>query len=194
MSTQFNDIFYGSGPVKAMDTVSNRYNIIHEKLYNEALEDFLNNYQWTVNQDGTMTLEEGTGGLDAPDSIWKYCKFSEIPDSEYWQPSDVQITYMNPTSTQGLKFNQIRIDLTEFWNNEYIKKNMLKDHSDLYLRDDTLRDAQIVYTDYVRGKVVMKSRYTGEEFEVDFDYVNGNTRISPEATLEDTFGYKYRNR
>ena len=41
---QYNDLIYNSGPVSVKDYVSNKYNIVHNKLYEDALHNYVYEY------------------------------------------------------------------------------------------------------------------------------------------------------
>ena len=53
--------------------------------------------------------------------------------------------------------------------------------------EDTLKYAEIIYIDYINSKCKFKSKLTGEEFWVDFNYINNNTKLSQNMKLDNTF-------
>ena len=59
--------------------------------------------------------------------------------------------------------------------------------------DEEINDAEILYLDYVNGKAKVESRLNDIQFEIDFDYINEDTKISDEYSLENNFTNKYYN-
>lgn len=165
---------YDSGPIKFADFVSDKCDQIHEKLYEEALKEY---YQ--------ENIEDYSDCSSFEEFVNEY-KVIEIKGKEYMLPSSVIL------SEKKFPYRQKKIDLSPYWNKyQYAENN--KDISDLMIDEDTVKDAKLVYVNYVTGRCKFRSRMTGKEFWTTIDYVNKDTEISDEMTLKDTFTYKIDN-
>ena len=174
---KYKDLIYKSGPVSAFDYISEKYTKIHAQIYDKALQKLIDD---KLVGPGKLceTLEE----LNT-----KY-RFIELKKDEYWKPSKVilkQTVY---------PFESLSYDLDEYWD-DYQYKEEFKDLKDYWIDEDSVRDAELVYIDYIKGKGKFKSRYTGKEFWVDFKFINSNTKLSKDdMSLENTFSYKIQNK
>lgn len=169
---EYNKMNYNSGPIKFTDFVSDKFNTIHEELYNCALQDY-----FATNYD---KYSETCKNFD--DFLSKY-KLTEIKNKEYNLPSSVII------SEKTFPFKQEKIDLTSYWNTYDFNSNN-KDISNLISDEDTLNDAQVVYINYATGKCKFRSKFTGREFWTTLDYINSDTTYNEdEMTLKNTFGH-----
>lgn len=165
-------MIYETRPVKYSEFVSNKYNDIHAQLYNDALSNFLKDLNkkdefldWTEEQIETDT------------------KIIEIKNTEYWKPSSVMII------KKIYPFTKYKYDLSEYWNNYQHKED--KKIDDLKILNEKLLAPEILNLDYIRGKAKIECRQQGVEFEVDFDYIDKDTLVSEEYSLDNTFSYKY---
>lgn len=169
---QYNDMIYETRPVKYSEYVSNKYNDIHAQLYNDALNKFLKELK---------NKEEFLGWTD--DQIENDIKIIEIKNTEYWKPSSVIIM------KKVYPFSKHKYSLSDYWNNYQQKE--YKNIDDLKILNEKLLAPEILSLDYIRGKAKIECRQQGVEFEVDFDYINDNTLVSEEYSLNNTFSYKY---
>lgn len=188
----YSNILFNSGPVQATDYINDRYDIVHEKLYKTALNKLIidlgeDAYKNEINfpQINPPSHEE---------YIQKFVndyknthKFLEIKNDEYFKPSSVlSISIIFP-------YVREKYDLSKYWNIIPEEKNN-KDISLLQLDEDTIKYAELIYIDYVKGKCKFKSKLSGEEFWTTFDYINDKTKVSDTYSLKDTFTYKIQNR
>lgn len=195
----YNKLLYNSGPVSFNDYIDNKYNIIHEKLYNNALNLYISeNFREYDKYKGNRFSNDYSLKIAY---VFKDYKFIEIKKEEYYEPSYViQINtnvnysylYTSYITSYNLNFsgleNQIqKIDLTPYWNNyqKDIKEN--KDYNKLNINPETLKTAKIIYINYFTGKIKMKSRYTEEEFEIDFNTYNDTLELDEDMKLTKTF-------
>lgn len=162
----YNDMVYLNGPVSLSDFSSNRYNNVHNALYKNALNKYLETH------------------TDIRDHIEKY-KFIERKAPEYWQPSSVIITECE------YPYSRITVDLSPYWNSYNDPKK--DDYTKLFIDEDTIKDAAIVSINYMTGEVLMRSKFTGKSFYVDFNRINKDTPISDEFGNSDTFKYIKEN-
>lgn len=114
-------------------------------------------------------------------------KLIEIKNKEWYLPSKVYVI------KRDMSEEPFTYDLTPHWNN-YQFNNDSKSIDDILIDDYSTKDAEAVYIDYLKGKVKMKSKLTGVEFWIPFDYVNSYTKINKERlTLHNTFSNLYNN-
>ena len=112
-------------------------------------------------------------------------RFLEIKNSEYWQPSSIIVIGNNRPYSKHSVF------LGPYWNYNQSKEEL--DIKNVKMKEDPIRDAEIIYLDYVKGIAHMRTRLTGEEFKIPFEYLNENSDVSDELSLKDTFTYKLQN-
>lgn len=153
------------GPVKFSDYVNDKHDVIHQELYNEAIHEMF---------DDKYKEEYGTY-----DEFIEKNFIIEVKDNDYFKPSKIIIC------SKSFPYTKTTIDLNPYWNEyQYVVK--YKDISELFIDEDSLRDAEIIYIDHVNGMCKMKSRLTGKEFWVSSEYVNRNSPINKEAMLRNT--------
>ena len=174
----YNDQKYESGPVAFTDYVNDKLNIVHSKLYNNALVKFLKE-KWTEQES------------EEPFITWKKNfmnthKIAEIKGNEYFVPSSIIVYEL------FYPYNKTKYDLTKYWDNKYTTINK-GDVSDIMIDEDTLKYAEIIYVDYVNGRCKMKSKLTQNEFWAPFKYINNNTKFSNEFVLDTTFTELLKN-
>ena len=172
---KFNDMEYLSKKTRYVDFISNKTNIVHEKLYVAALDKCIED----------LVKESGM-------SVEDYCKshvFIEIKNTEYWMPSKVTIKNINPP------YDIKKVDLKKYWN-EYQYIDEFKELDGMFFENDFDKNAfEVVDINYINGKAKFKNKYSGEEIWKDFKYLNEDTVYNKEAlSLEDTFTYKLQNK
>lgn len=168
---KYNKTEYYNGPASVSEVVSNKYDIIHKNLFNDALESY-----YYANQEKYS---------DAPtfEKFLENFKIIELKSEDYNEPSFVLI------STKKFPFKQEKINLAEYWN-PYQFGESNKDVDNLMVDEDTLIDAKLIYINYANGKCKFRSKFTGKEFWTTIDYITRQTNIDiDEMTLEDTFTY-----
>ena len=170
-NTKYNKVEYDSIKTKFSDFVLNKYDIIHKQLYIEALSQY---------------LEKTNNNTD---EYINSHKFIEIKNKEYWMPSKVMIKNLN------IPFETITINLSDYWNKyEYVQQ--FKEINNNFLDEDNVKDAfEVIYIDYVNGKVKFKNKNTGLEIWKDLNYINNETKYNNDLlTLKNTFTYKLQNK
>ena len=189
VNKKYNDMLYDTKPVKFSDFMSNKYNIVHKKLYENALNKYIN--EWLnakeeigdkkyVNVFNVKTIKE----------FKENSYILEIPGNEYWQPSKCCIiTKFINSSSPNLRWT---VDLTPYWNNYQAKENNKVEK--LKLSNENIDDSEIINLNYITGKATLYSENADKEYDVDFDYLDGNTnKVSESMMLKETFGYKINN-
>ncbi len=177
-----------NGPIKFMDIVGNNSNIIHHRLYEQALKALisdLDNYDL-----GDVKLEEGQTWNDIIISI------IEVPYSEYWSPSDVIITFKTYKTRKNdgakiPKLTKFTFELDEYWCNYFFKEKQRS--IDVKYDNKIENDIEIVKFDYLRGKATFRSRLEGTEYEIDFNDIHSSDLIAEEAQLPNDLFIKLIN-
>ena len=172
---KYNDFEYLSQKIRFNDYVSNKTNIVHEKLYLSALNKYLEEKTNTIG----ITIEEYS----------KTHIFTEIKNTEYWKPSKVFI------KETVYPFKIEKIDLKKYWDNyQYIDEH--KNFDSIFFDSDIdINGLEVVNIDYIHGKVKFKNKYSGKEYWKDFKYINEDTVYNNSYFgLNDTFTYKLQNK
>ena len=166
---KYDDMVYDSRLTKFSELTSDKYNNVHRELYDDALCKYLS--ENNIDKE-TFFLEN---------------KIIEQKADEYWMPSKVIV--MSRTYNNG--YSKYVIDLAPYWNDTQAYKEY--DHTEIKTSNSKYNDNEIIYINYVSGEVTLKSRSTGEIQYVDFKYVDGDTPVSEDYTLDDTFTYIAKN-
>lgn len=162
----YNSFNYADNKVNFSDYVNDKHNIIHKKLYDEALNEMINDK-----------------GYDK-DSY----NFIEIKKDNYWEPSSVYVKSIFPP------FDTEQISLKPYWNNyEYVEEH--KEIDDMFFNEDINKyGLEIISINYVNNTVRFKDKITGKTFDKSFKYLNENSNYNlDEVSLHNTFSYKLNN-
>lgn len=170
----YNKMMYTNGPTKYEDFVSDKYEHVHQMMFNYALKKYF--------EDNKPNDEDDN--YDYSQFIKDY-EIVELRNKEYHLPSKVII--------KSRKFpyhyfnNEKSIDLTNYWS-DYEFNEYNKDKSNLLIGDETIKDSELVYIDYVRNIARFRNRIDGKEFETTLDYLNKDVAVNKdEMTLYNTF-------
>lgn len=180
------------GPRKFMDIVGDNSNRIHHQLYERAIKsliDDLDNYDSIE-----IKPEENQTWNDIIINI------IEIPYSEYWTPSDVILTFKVYKETvdeqtgetiRKPKLKRYKFDLSPYWDNYFFKEKQRS--IDIKYDKNIENDIEIVKYDYLRGKATFRSRLEGTEYEIDFNDIHNDDKVSEEAKLPNDLFIKLIN-
>jgi hypothetical protein len=163
----YNSFNYESEKVNFSDYVNDKHNIIHKKLYDEALKEMIADKGYNVNN----------------------YNFIEIKQENYYEPSLVYVKSIYPP------FSTEKISLKPYWNKyEYVEEH--KNLDDMFLSDDINKDSlEIISINYVNNTVKYKDKLTGKIFTKSFKYVNEDSKYNlDELSLKNTFSYKLNNK
>ena len=174
----YNDLIYKSRPVKFDEYMNNKYNKIHNQLYLDALNKFLQDEDIL----SYKQFNEGEGFKSLED-IKENTKIIELKNLEFWQPSSILVI------SKKYPFTQVKYDLEKYWNKFQDKSN--KQINNIKLIQDEILDAEIIYLNYISGKATVESRLNDIKFDVDFEYIDNKTKIGDDYSLKDTFTNKY---
>ena len=180
----YDKLSYSKGKITYHDYVTNKLDNVHNMLFDDALQKYI--------------LEHGYNDLKQ-----KY-RIIDIKREIYFEPS---VARLIPKHNIDEKLN---IDLTQYWNNDYIVKNIFLDYrvkpiannfaeyrfrlaKDIPQQDTTdiknacICDAEIIEWDYVRGRAKLRSRVWDTEFYVDYKYTNSEVKESDSLSIDNLF-------
>ena len=176
----YDKLSYSKGKITYHDYVTNKLDNVHNMLFDDALQKYM--------------LEHGYNDLKQ-----KY-RIIDIKREIYFEPSVAKLIPKH--NIDGKKLN---IDLEQYWNNDYIVKNIfldyrvkpiannLAEYGDTYRQDTKdinnarIYDAEIIEWDYVRGRAKLRSRVWNIEFYVDYKYINSDVKESDSLSIDNTF-------
>lgn len=180
----YDKLSYSKGKITYHDYVTNKLDNVHNMLFDDALQKYM--------------LEHGYNDLKQ-----KY-RIIDIKREIYFEPSIAKLIPKH--NIDGKKLN---IDLTYYWNNDYIVKNIfldykvkpiannLAEYGDIYRQDTRqytkdinnacIYDAEIIEWDYVRGRAKLRSRVWNIEFYIDYKYINSDVKEAESLSIDNTF-------
>lgn len=174
---KYNNLIYASRPVKFSEYINSQYDKIHDELYLDALNKFLDDVD--NNKDKYGQFKNYTDKND----IIENTKIIEIKMKEYWIPSSIIVI------CKKYPYKRKKYSLEPYWNT-YQDKSKIQ-VSNIKMLDEEINDAEILYLDYINGKAKVESRMNDIQFNVDFEYITEDTMISEEYSLENNFTNKY---
>ena len=176
----YDKLSYSKGKITYHDYVTNKLDNVHNMLFDDALQKYM--------------LEHGYNDLKQ-----KY-RIIDIKREIYFEPSVAKLIPKH--NIDGKKLN---IDLEQYWNNDYIVKNIfldyrvkpiannLAEYGDTYQQDTRdinnarIYDAEIIEWDYVRGRAKLRSRVWNIEFYVDYKYINSDVKEAESLSIDNLF-------
>ena len=192
----YDKLSYSKGKITYHDYVTNKLDNVHNMLFDDALQKYMLDKLWIDSKE--EFYEHGYNELKQ-----KY-RIIDIKREIYFEPS---VAKLIPKHNIDEKLN---IDLTQYWNNDYIVKNIFLDYrvkpiannfaeyrfrlaKDIPHQDTTdiknacICDAEIIEWDYVRGRAKLRSRVWDTEFYVDYKYTNSEVKESDSLSIDNLF-------
>ena len=192
----YDKLSYSKGKITYHDYVTNKLDNVHNMLFDDALQKYMLDKLWIDSKE--EFYEHGYNELKQ-----KY-RIIDIKREIYFEPS---VARLIPKHNIDEKLN---IDLTQYWNNDYIVKNIFLDYrvkpiannfaeyrfrlaKDIPQQDTTdiknacICDAEIIEWDYVRGRAKLRSRVWDTEFYVDYKYTNSEVKESDSLSIDNLF-------
>lgn len=176
----YDKLSYSKGKITYHDYVTNKLDNVHNMLFDDALQKYM--------------LEHGYNDLKQ-----KY-RIIDIKREIYFEPSVAKLI-----PKHNIDDKKLNIDLEQYWNNDYIVKNIfldyrvkpiannLAEYGDIS-RQDTMDinnariyDAEIIEWDYVRGRAKLRSRVWNIEFYIDYKYINSDVKEAESLSIDNTF-------
>lgn len=172
MGKQYNSMIYSSRPVKFDEFMTNKYNIVHKQLYDDAMDSLI---EYIVQSED---LYDEYGEPMSVSEFKRKNKCIEIKEDEYWKSPRVIII------RKQYPYKKTVYDLAAFWS--YIQSKDDKNIDDIKVNKD-IKDFEITKLDYLKGQATLHSRLYDEDQTVDFDYIDDFTKVSDELELKSSF-------
>ena len=192
----YDKLSYSKGKITYHDYVTNKLDNVHNMLFDDALQKYMLDKLWIDSKE--EFYEHGYNELK------QEYRIIDIKREIYFEPS---VAKLIPKHNIDEKLN---IDLTQYWNNDYIVKNIFLDYrvkpiannfaeyrfrlaKDIPQQDTTdiknacICDAEIIEWDYVRGRAKLRSRVWDTEFYVDYKYTNSEVKESDSLSIDNLF-------
>ena len=188
----YDKLSYSKGKITYHDYVTNKLDNVHNMLFDDALQKYMLDKLWIDSKE--EFYEHGYNELKQ-----KY-RIIDIKREIYFEPSVAKLI-----PKHNIDDKKLNIDLEQYWNNDYIVKNIfldyrvkpiannLAEYGDTYRQDTKdinnarIYDAEIIEWDYVRGRAKLRSRVWNIEFYVDYKYINSDVKESDSLSIDNTF-------
>lgn len=188
----YDKLSYSKGKITYHDYVTNKLDNVHNMLFDDALQKYMLDNLWRDSKE--EFYEHGYNDLKQ-----KY-RIIDIKREIYFEPSVAKLI-----PKHNIDDKKLNIDLEQYWNNDYIVKNIfldykvkpiannLAEYGDIS-RQDTIDinnariyDAEIIEWDYVRGRAKLRSRVWNIEFYIDYKYINSDVKEAESLSIDNTF-------
>ena len=193
----YDKLSYSKGKITYHDYVTNKLDNVHNMLFDDALQKYMLENLWIDSKE--EFYEHGYNELK------QEYRIIDIKREIYFEPSVAKLI-----PKHNIDNKKLNIDLEQYWNNDYIVKNIFLDYrvkpiannfaeyrfklaKDIPQQDTTdiknacIRDAEIVEWDYVRGRAKLRSRVWDTEFYVDYKYTNSEVKESDSLSIDNLF-------
>lgn len=190
----YDKLSYSKGKITYHDYVTNKLDNVHNMLFDDALQKYILENPNLLQSSNEEFYEHGYNDLKQ-----KY-RIIDIKREIYFEPSVAKLI-----PKHNIDSKKLNIDLEQYWNNDYIVKNIfldyrvkpiannLAEYGDTY-RQDTMDinnaciyDAEIIEWDYVRGRAKLRSRVWNIEFYIDYKYINSDVKEAESLSIDNTF-------
>lgn len=188
----YDKLSYSKGKITYHDYVTNKLDNVHNMLFDDALQKYMLDKLWIDSKE--EFYEHGYNELKQ-----KY-RIIDIKREIYFEPSVAKLI-----PKHNIDDKKLNIDLEQYWNNDYIVKNIfldyrvkpiannLAEYGDTYQQDTRdinnarIYDAEIIEWDYVRGRAKLRSRVWNIEFYIDYKYINSDVKEAESLSIDNTF-------
>ena len=162
----YNKLFIDNLPIKTTDFINDNVTKIHNELYNKALKKYAEE-----NYESLENLE------------FRY-KIIEIKNENYLFPSKILLI-----SKQD--FTKKNVDLSDYWNTNYLRKEITNIFNDLLISDENKKNIEIEEINYYNGTITFKNKFNNKKFTVNVDKIDFNPVYKEKLT--NTFSYLLKN-
>lgn len=187
----YDKLLYSKGKITYHDYVTNKLDNVHNMLFDDALQKYMLDKLWHNSKE--EFYEHGYNDLK------QEYRIIDIKREIYFEPSVAKFISKH---NSGKKPN---IDLAQYWNNDYIVKNIfldyrvkpiannLAEYGDIPQQDTRdinnacIYDAEIIEWDYVRGRAKLRSRVWNIEFYIDYKYINSDVKEAKSLSIDNAF-------
>lgn len=192
----YDKLSYSKGKITYHDYVTNKLDNVHNMLFDDALQKYMLDKLWIDSKE--EFYEHGYNELK------QEYRIIDIKREIYFEPSVAKLI-----PKHNIDNKKLNIDLTQYWNNDYVVKNIfldyrvkpiannLAEYGDTYRQDikditkdinnARIYDAEIIEWDYVRGRAKLRSRVWNIEFYIDYKYINSDVKEAESLSIDNTF-------
>lgn len=160
-------------PQTVNDVISDKYDIIHNKIYVSALNAAINENSdlfHKYDNDGSIDIENNKSRYVLVDNDNKYIDLNEyritevIEDKNYLLPTKVLFVYRKKL------INRFTLDLSKYWNYEFEVENNFFDSSQFITNysEDWYKYNDVINYDYINGKATIQNRVETKTKKIDF--------------------------
>ena len=190
----YDKLSYSKGKITYHDYVTNKLDNVHNMLFDDALQKYMLENPNLLQSSNEEFYKSGY------DKLKEKYRIIDIKREIYFEPSVAKLI-----PKHNIDSKKLNIDLTQYWNNDYVVKNIfldyrvkpiannLAEYGDIS-RQDTMDinnaciyDAEIIEWDYVRGRAKLRSRVWDTEFYVDYKYTNSEVKESDSLSIDNLF-------
>lgn len=188
----YDKLSYSKGKITYHDYVTNKLDNVHNMLFDDALQKYMLDNLWIDSKE--EFYEHGYNELK------QEYRIIDIKREIYFEPSVAKLI-----PKHNIDNKKLNIDLEQYWNNDYIVKNIfldyrvkpiannLAEYGDISRQDTRdinnarIYDAEIIEWDYVRGRAKLRSRVWNIEFYIDYKYINSDVKEAESLSIDNTF-------
>lgn len=190
----YDKLSYSKGKITYHDYVTNKLDNVHNMLFDDALQKYMLENPNLLQSSNEEFYKNGY------DKLKEKYRIIDIKREIYFEPSVAKLI-----PKHNIDSKKLNIDLEQYWNNDYVVKNIfldyrvkpiannLAEYGDIS-RQDTMDinnariyDAEIIEWDYVRGRAKLRSRVWNIEFYIDYKYINSDVKESDSLSIDNTF-------
>lgn len=188
----YDKLSYSKGKITYHDYVTNKLDNVHNMLFDDALQKYMLDNLWRDSKE--EFYEHGYNDLK------QEYRIIDIKREIYFEPSVAKLI-----PKHNIDDKKLNIDLEQYWNNDYVVKNIfldyrvkpiannLAEYGDISRQDTEninnacIYDAEIIEWDYVRGRAKLRSRVWNIEFYIDYKYINSDVKEAESLSIDNTF-------
>lgn len=156
-------------PLTVYDIINDNSNNIHKELFKEAIKSYLEENPDNFDEEAIRKYLEEDPNNFSKDNKDRIKIIDNVNRSSVLKPSIATIIYNNQ-----LKY----VDLTSYWNKNYVEtKNKYINNevfNELLISDEDKKNVEMVYIDYVNGRVQFKNKFTNKTFFISFNKLDKN--------------------
>lgn len=190
----YDKLSYSKGKITYHDYVTNKLDNVHNMLFDDALQKYMLENPNLLHSSNEEFYKSGY------DKLKEKYRIIDIKREIYFEPSVAKLI-----PKHNIDSKKLNIDLEQYWNNDYVVKNIfldyrvkpiannLAEYGDISRQDTRdinnarIYDAEIIEWDYVRGRAKLRSRVWNIEFYIDYKYINSDVKESDSLSIDNTF-------
>ena len=190
----YDKLSYSKGKITYHDYVTNKLDNVHNMLFDDALQKYMLENPNLLQSSNEEFYKSGY------DKLKEKYRIIDIKREIYFEPSVAKLI-----PKHNIDSKKLNIDLEQYWNNDYVVKNIfldyrvkpiannLAEYGDISRQDTKdinnacIYDAEIIEWDYVRGRAKLRSRVWNIEFYIDYKYINSDVKEAESLSIDNLF-------